>query len=124
MKREILGDSSSSFVPVPISQFLIDVAASMNRARLTSCLSLVTFLILFFFSFFFSFPFYLFFFFFFATLLHRLNRVSAIDCEASQLREKSMKEVRKRKEKGEGRGEGGCNRNRGMTLINVNPFVW
>lgn len=50
-------------------------------------------------------------------LLHRLNRVSAIDYEASQLREKSMKEVKKRKEKR------GRNRNRGMTLINVNPFV-
>lgn len=32
-------------------------------------------------------------------LLHRLNRVSAIDYEASQLREKSMKEVKKKRKR-------------------------
>ena len=89
-REKILGDSSvCSRSNFPISHWRrIDTPCTVNFVFIQ--LSLVTFSPLILFFFFFP-PFFLSFFFFFVTLLHHLNRVSAIDCEASQLREKSMK---------------------------------
>lgn len=100
-REKILGDSSvCSRSNFPISHWRrIDTPCTVNFVFIQ--LSLVTFSPLILFFFFFP-PFFLSFFFFFVTLLHRLNRVSAIDCEASQLREKSMKEVKKKKKKKNG----------------------